>query len=144
MCWGRSREGQCDVPAGYRRRSQPAMVRVAAFCSFSCCVLLGFEQLTLGKASGLGGESWSVNPEACEVIQLFTPDCEAHTCGITDGAELLCWGSPIDEMLAVSRRQGVSITKASTLACLLSEDLSESPAAAFLCFHFFHFSFHNI
>lgn len=28
--------------------------------------------------------------------------CQAHTCGITNTSELLCWGSPVDETLAVS------------------------------------------
>ena len=35
-------------------------------------------------------------------IGLIWMVCQAHTCGITNTSELLCWGSPIDETLAVS------------------------------------------
>ncbi len=107
LCWGRQREGQCDVPAGYSLRSQhiwrPCWNFNLDTNLISCRDYLdcpGFQQLTLGEAilhsslleNCLEAFSWS----------LALSTCQAHTCGITDTADLLCWGSPIDDTLGVS------------------------------------------
>ena len=73
----------------------------------------GFLQLTLGKAcctNAIWCHLITFDAIWCYLFILGSPRClllngEAHTCGITDGAELLCWGSPIDETLAVSWRE---------------------------------------
>lgn len=40
---------------------------------------------------------------------------EAHTCGITNASELLCWGSPIDETLLVPSGHSWSYVDAGTV-----------------------------